>query len=96
MLDKNSMVTMLRESDNGCEVKFRKVDGSERVMWCTLNPTLLPQFEEKPANDKPKKNRGLTESSDHIVAWDLEKNAWRSFRCDSILRFSRDRTVVQK
>ena len=95
MLDKKTMVTMLRENNDGCEVKFRKVDGTERIMWCTLNANLLPKVEEKPKSEKPKKV-GLTESDDHVVAWDLEKNAWRSFRCDSVLMFSRERIAVQK
>jgi hypothetical protein len=95
MLNKESMTKMLRESETGCEVKFRKVDGTERTMWCTLNSTLMPQIEEKPKSEKPKKT-GLTESNDHVVAWDLEKSAWRSFRCDSILLFSRERVAVQK
>lgn len=100
MLDKKTIVTMLVESDKGCEVKFRKVDGTERVMWATLNSNLIPPKPEDPAktseNPKPKKNKGLTESNDHVVVWDLEKNAWRSFRCDSILRLSRERTTVEQ
>ena len=96
MLNKEELVRMLVESANGCEVKFRKIDGSERIMWCTLNDSLIPKQDEKPKSDKPKKKQGMSESKDHVIVWDLEKGAWRSFRCDSILRFSRDRSVVQK
>ena len=95
MLTKESMTTMLRESEDGCEVTFSKVDGTERIMWCTLNPALMPQIEEKPkSEDKPKK-AGLPESNDHVVVWDLEKSAWRSFRCDSLIMFNRNRPKLK-
>ncbi|NBV95798.1 MAG: hypothetical protein EBR90_03290, partial [Actinobacteria bacterium] len=66
MLDKESIRKMLFESGTGCTVKFKKVDGTERVMWATLNPELMPKAEKKD-DDKPKKNKGLTESNDHVV-----------------------------
>jgi hypothetical protein len=94
MMTKESMTKMLRESEDGCEVTFNKVDGTERIMWCTLNPALMPQIEEKPKSDKPKKE-GLPESNDHVVAWDLEKSAWRSFRCDSLIMFNKNRSKLK-
>jgi hypothetical protein len=96
MMNKESMTRMLRESNTGCEVKFRKVDGTERLMVCTLNPDLMPPPKDEEKTEKPKKKSGLSESEDHMVVWDLEKGAWRSFRCDSILLFSRERSTVQK
>ena len=101
MMTKESMTKMLRESEDGCEVTFNKVDGTERIMWCTLNPALMPQIEEKPksedtpkSEDQPKK-AGLPESNDHVVAWDLEKSAWRSFRCDSLIMFNKNRSKLK-
>ena len=94
MMTKESMTKMLRESEDGCEVTFNKVDGTERIMWCTLNPALMPQIEEKHKTDKPKKE-GLPESNDHVVAWDLEKSAWRSFRCDSLIMFNKNRSKLK-
>lgn len=94
MLDKESIRKMLFESSTGCTVKFKKVDGTERVMWATLNPELMPKTEKK-EDDKPKKNKGLTESNDHVVVWDLEKNAWRSFRCDSLMVIHREKLEQQ-
>lgn len=94
MLDKESIRKMLFESITGCTIKFKKVDGTERVMWATLNPELMPKAEKKD-DDKPKKNKGLTESNDHVVVWDLEKNAWRSFRCDSLILISREKMEHQ-
>ena len=60
-------------------VTFRKIDSGElRVMPCTLNPTVLE------AN-------GVTMSIDYTApdmeaypVWSLDKNAWRSFRLDTV------------
>ena len=62
-----------------CRVTFTKRDGTQRVMLCTLRPDYLPeQLDlEEHANSHP----------DHVVVWDLEKKAWRSFRYDSVVTF---------
>ena len=72
-------------------VVFTKKDGSERVMECTTNISLVPLVEEKvhitntenpidfPA---PKKEKKINE--DVMPVYDLEANAWKSFRWDSI------------
>ena len=64
-------------------VTFTKVDGSKRVMKCTLQTDLLPAKEtdrlqhagfdpQKPVNEKI------------LPVWDLESKGWRSFRVDSV------------
>lgn len=62
-------------------VTFIKADGTERRMTCTTNHLLIPT-DKLP--DSAISNYTLSESV--IRAFDLEKNAWRSFRKDSILR----------
>jgi len=57
-------------------INFTKVNGEERVMNCTLNETLLP---EAITSDSEKK-----ENLDVIAVWDTDKDAWRSFRVDSV------------
>ena len=60
---------------------FDKVDGSPRVMRCTLDPKLLPKTylnEEKEEKEFHAKNENV------IAAWDVQKGGWRSFRIDSI------------
>ena len=57
-------------------INFTKVNGEERVMNCTLNETLLP---EAVTSDSEKK-----ENLDVIAVWDTDKDAWRSFRVDSV------------
>lgn len=56
-------------------VTFTKVDGTERVMICTLKPEMLPVVELK-ENAKPRKE---TTSKKALRVFDLEKNEWRSF-----------------
>jgi len=65
-----------------CWVTFKKVNGDMRTMWCTLQKEYLPEQKDieevlvKP-EDEPKA----------IAVWDLEKQAWRSFRIESMVRF---------
>jgi hypothetical protein len=58
-------------------ITFTKVDGSERVMNCTLEEKFLPVVESK-STKKRLENQGV------ISVFDLDKQAWRSIRLDSI------------
>lgn len=64
-------------------VVFIKKDGSERSMRCTLKPELLPA-----QTDLEEAVQKKTPNPDVLKVWDLEKEAWRSFRFDSIIGFS--------
>lgn len=69
-------------------VTFVKKDGSERVMECTTNTSLVPQVLHETNTDNPidfpapKKERKVNE--DIMPVYDLESKAWKSFRWDSI------------
>jgi len=69
----------LRESlsKGVCTVKFTKVSGEERIMKCTTNYDLLPQHEQKTES-----TRKFSDEATRV--YDLEKQAWRSFRNDSV------------
>ena len=54
-------------------ITFTKIDGTERVMKCTLEEDKLPKVELK-EGAKPRK-----ESTTSMRVFDLEKNEWRSF-----------------
>jgi hypothetical protein len=56
-------------------VTFEKKDGTERVMNCTLQVSIVPQVNTESTRK---------ENDDVVAVWDLEKDAWRSFRVDSI------------
>ena len=61
-------------------VTFTKKDGSERVMRCTTNPTFI-MFKD-PTSVESKSERKVND--DVMPVFDLDANAWRSFRWDSI------------
>ena len=63
---------------NDCEVTFTKVDGSVRVMPCTLREAAMPQRDA----DKFHKTRVVNENV--ISAFCLDKNEWRSFRVANV------------
>lgn len=65
--------------DGICKVTFTKKDGTERLMKCTLNKNFMPQIEfVKESKDVKEPNKEV------IKCWDLDKEAWRSFRVDSV------------
>lgn len=75
MLTKEQLLASLKL--NTLEVSFEKADGSNRKMICTLDESIVPD-----SPDKENKLLNLNESQ--IRVWDIEANAWRSFRYDSI------------
>lgn len=88
----NKELTVSREElrrDLACKtlsVTFIKKDGSERVMKCTLSPSLLPEIIRVEKTDESGavivKTRKINEDIQNV--YDLENSAWKSFRFDSI------------
>lgn len=72
----DSLVAALQSSI--VTVTFEKVDGTERVMRCTLLPQYLPEeFKAKAPM--------LTETTPTTVSvWDVDVSGWRSFRVDNV------------
>ena len=58
------------------KIKFTKKDDTVRDMRCTLGAGYLPVTEEKEIKRK--------ENTEVLAVWDLDKNAWRAVRYDSI------------
>lgn len=56
-------------------VTFKKKDGTVRVMEATLADYLLPETH----------GSGRKPNEEVVVCFDLEKEAWRSFRKDSVI-----------
>ena len=65
---------------NTVKVNFEKTDGTIREMRCTLKKDLIPPPDKYPVNKK--KVRELNDEV--VVVWDLDKEAWRSFRVDRL------------
>jgi hypothetical protein len=49
-------------------------------MVCTLKDSIIVPHEKKT-------DRVKTENNNVMAVWDAEKNAWRSFKIDSIISF---------
>ena len=69
------ILTLLQNND--CEVTFTKVDGSMRVMPCTLRAEALP-----PKLTESKHPRAVNETL--ISAYCLDKKEWRSFKVANV------------
>jgi len=69
---------------NVIEVHFTKVNGEERVMRCTLMPDALPAQYRESNEDRALERKFHSENPTSIAAWDIDKNAWRSFRVESV------------
>ena len=77
-MDYNELIERLRSGV--VEVTFNKVDGTQRVMTCTLLPEYLP---EEDRNSQPM----LTEAVGNAISvWDVNANGWRSFRFGSVTK----------
>ena len=61
------------------EVTFTKVDGTDRIMNCTLQEHMIPETSEN--------NRKMNDEV--LPVWDLDRINWRSFRIDSITNIKR-------
>jgi hypothetical protein len=68
-------------------VEFRKADCTVRKMLCTLHPDHAVFPETPKAGDiQARKIRHVNPEVQPV--FDLEKKAWRSFRYDSVIRYS--------
>ena len=76
------MITQLRERD--CRVIFKKANGDERDMLCTLREDAIPDW----SSDTNTKSESKGYSQDAIRVIDVNKGEWRSFRVDSVISFS--------
>jgi len=81
MLTREELKNELVKNKNGVKVTFEKADGTNRVMHSTLHSSYLPV----PTEDvKEKKERVKNEDPNLFVVWDIDKEAWRSFKYDAV------------
>lgn len=59
-------------------VSFTKTNGELREMRCTLRADMIPQTPVVEGKEPKKENAAVQ------AVWDIEKQAWRSFRFDSV------------
>lgn len=75
---------LLRLRDQSQLVTFTKADGTTREMRCTLEESVLSKLEDFSVTIL---STPVKPNMDTIRVWDLDKEAWRSFRVDSVLKF---------
>lgn len=81
------MTGFVRAAQEGVvTVVFKKIyDGEIRTMPCTLNRELsngnVPELIEQ------------SDTSDNIAVWAMDKEAWRSFRVDTVIEWYRGEPV---
>ena len=80
-MDRNELSRLIEALQNGTvTVTFQKIDSDEiRVMPCTLNPIVLK------ANGVNTVIESVNPDTDHVAVWALDKDAWRSFRVETVL-----------
>ena len=67
--------------DGEVEVKFKKLDDTERVMRCTLHPDLIPDAMMPKGDMDPKPETHL----ETMKVFDIEAQGWRSFRLENLM-----------
>ena len=75
-ITRESMISQLQE--NTCRVIFKKTNGEERDMVCTLMSDKVPTTKST-KESKP--------NPDIVAAWDLDKEGWRSYRVENVVSF---------
>lgn len=60
-------------------ITFTKKDGTERDMFCTLVESSIPK-------EKIPKTETSTTTGSAVRVFDTEKQEWRSFRWDSVIK----------
>lgn len=74
-----AMLENLFKNNSLVEVTFKKVDGSIRVMPCTLDPALLPKVEVTEGK------RTKAPNPNTMSVFCTDKAEWRSFRIDNVI-----------
>lgn len=80
IMTKDEMKVLLKQGT--ATIKFTKVDGTERVMKCTLKDGIIPIVENVETIEMSTKSK--KENPSILSVWDIEANGWRSFKIDSI------------
>jgi hypothetical protein len=78
--ERQSLINDLKQ--HICEVHFTKVNGEQRRMRCTLDPSNIPVAMDPVYMDEQHKKK---ENEEIIAVWDLEAQGWRSFRVANVI-----------
>lgn len=64
--------------NNLCEITFTKIDGSIRIMPCTLKEGVVPVYQAKEGAVIKKTN------DENLSVWCTDKSQWRSFKVANV------------
>jgi|TARA_R110000744_G_scaffold367875_1_gene477522 hypothetical protein len=80
-MDRNECARLIEALKKGTvTVTFQKIDSDEiRVMPSTLNQNVLNAYGQKVIIES------VNPDSDHLAVWSLDKEAWRSFRVETVI-----------
>lgn len=80
-MDRNECARLIEALKKGTvTVTFQKIGSDEiRVMPSTLNQTVLNAHGQKTIIES------VSPDSDHLAVWSLDKDAWRSFRLETVI-----------
>ena len=73
-LDRHSIISQFLKEHKLAVVTFTKIDGTERTMPCTTDPSLMPEF----AISEHHQTRLFNPET--MSVWCTDKQAWRSFK----------------
>lgn len=80
-MEYQEILTLLQNND--CEVTFTKIDGSVRIMPCTLRKEALPVITNKSIKESKTIRQPKT---DVVSAYCLDKGGWRSFKVANVTK----------
>lgn len=75
---REQFLNYLRQGD--ITIGFTKADGTDRFMTCTL--LNIPEDMQPKSENPPKENENV------LKVFDMDKQAWRSFRLDSVFELN--------
>lgn len=73
-----------------CMVSFNKVSGERRDMRCTLKEELIPDTKDAGTTVELNSGRVRDVNPTVVVAFDLEKQDWRSFRVENLISITQE------
>ena len=92
-LTKYDYVKVLNE--HTCLIAFEKTNGDLREMVGTLIPYLIPKDEKELLKEQVADKKIRLDNPNVVTVYDLQAQAWRAFRVNSVLAFKKLKTNGQ-
>jgi hypothetical protein len=83
IITREQLSDLLRTGE--CIVEFTKVDGTVRIMPCTLDPKIVPPAPEPKVLAEGEVAKVKKSNPDVFSVWCLDKKEWRSFRFANLI-----------